>query len=240
MDEYSYYMHKAGASCDDQEEIIENAESDKLMQIHNELTTTMSEDGFCAMDEAALQHLLKMDQVPNRPYIDKKRMSQIKHIYAQNGKYTQYIITTYDQYDDDEEKECSLPPLPQKEDHSNPTPVKEKKIVSKNDESEHTDCRQTMEHKQSKTNMPRDASLGTQSIDASNHEIEDKLNHDTEHIKTADIDNAYLFCCQVTENETTTSNLYKTKTSGHSMDTLKEKEKKQIKKRLITWSSFYK
>ena len=53
-----------------------------------------------------------MDET-NKPYIDKRRVYEIKHIYGQNGKYTQCILTTYTEYDDCL-SDISLPPIPDK------------------------------------------------------------------------------------------------------------------------------
>merc|ERR1712039_849432 len=125
MDEYHSYLHRvrsANDGKDNDEKHVDNkkkskpkTESAELLKLHDKLTKS-KQNKLSFMEKDILNCLQELDekQQTTAPYIDQKQIYEIKHIYGKNGKYTQYLITQYNEYSDCF-SDISLPPIPEKQ-----------------------------------------------------------------------------------------------------------------------------
>lgn len=115
MDEYHFYMHRSPKDGRKNEGKHSNAKSKKkLMKSNNEYSKQQSKQNeLCCMNENVLNSLHKLDekQTTKAPYIDHKQIYEVQQVYGKNGKYTQYLITQYSEYDDCL-SDVALPPIP--------------------------------------------------------------------------------------------------------------------------------
>eukprot|EP01084_Bolivina_argentea_P097015 174395_1 len=172
MDEYTHYTHFSRYRREKSKSATKQILNTKLMKIHTKTTKYP----LCSIDTNTLQYLYQMDETKadGMPYIDGNAICEIRYMHAKNGKYTQYIVTTYQEYDTTPSMQC-LPPIPQDE----------------NDDKLHTEQKHSTQIDCLKTEIETHANKRIDNEYLDSKSYVDNVNDESGEQKSIDIKNAY-------------------------------------------------